>query len=97
MASRKLKAFPNVTSVGKYDFGSIPGDAFPILHDFPLDQKDNYGPLKVPDKGYAIKMDSTNYLLYERCIRIYEGNKLESKPDGFYINNKKTDTYTLLK
>ena len=37
----------------------------------------------------------------DRCIRKtsirsgrYEGNKLERRPDGLYINGQKTDTYT---
>lgn len=90
----KLKSFPNVTQVKRYDFGGKPGDAFPFSPQFAPWTKDNYGPLKVPNKGLTIKMDSANYVLYERCIRIYEGNKLESKIDGFYINDKKATEYT---
>lgn len=90
----KLKAFPNVTNVSRYDFGAKPGDAYPFSAQYFPWTKDNYGPMKVPNKGYTIKLDSANYILYERNIRIYEGNKLESKPDGFYINDKKSDTYT---
>ena len=32
--------------------------------------------------------------IYERCITAYEGNKLEQKEDGIYINGVKTDQYT---
>jgi signal peptidase I len=35
-----------------------------------------------------------NLPIYERCIRAYEGNKLEVKKDGIYINGVKTDKYT---
>ena len=32
--------------------------------------------------------------IYERCIRAYEGNKLEVKNGKIYINDKQTDRYT---
>ena len=35
-----------------------------------------------------------NLPIYERCIVAYEGNKLEVKEDGIYINGEKTDSYT---
>ena len=35
-----------------------------------------------------------NLPIYERCIVAYEGNKLEVKPDGIYINGEKTNEYT---
>ena len=39
-------------------------------------------------------MTDDNLPIYERCITAYEGNKLERRPDGLYINGQKTDTYT---
>ena len=36
----------------------------------------------------------SNLPIYERCIVAYEGNKLEVKEDGIYINGEKTDSYT---
>lgn len=61
----------------------------------------NYGPLMIPKRGWTLKFDTTNpdkmykdYAMYERCIRDYEGNKLEIKSGKIYINGKPTDSYT---
>jgi signal peptidase I len=55
---------------------------------------DNFGPIIVPKKGWTVKLDSMNFPLYERCIEVYEHNKLEVKGRDIFINGKKTDTYT---
>lgn len=56
--------------------------------------RNNYGPIWIPAKGKEITLDDTNLPLYERCIVAYEGNKLERRSDGIYINGQKTDKYT---
>ena len=48
----------------------------------------------IPAKGATITLTEDNLPIYERCIVAYEGNKLEIKPDGIYINGEKTDQYT---
>ena len=55
---------------------------------------DNYGPIWIPKKGETITLTDDNLPIYERCITAYEGNRLEVKEDGFYINGEKTDQYT---
>ena len=57
--------------------------------------RNNYGPIWIPAKGATIKLTEDNLPIYERCIVAYEGNKLEVKEDGIYINGEKTDSYTL--
>ena len=52
---------------------------------------DNYGPIWIPSKGSTITLTMDNLPLYERCIVAYEGNKLEVKEDGIYINGQKLD------
>jgi signal peptidase I len=56
--------------------------------------RNNYGPIWIPAKGATITLTDDNLPIYERCIRAYEGNKLEVKDDGIYINGKKTNQYT---
>lgn len=56
--------------------------------------RNNYGPIWIPAKGATITLTPDNLPIYERCIAVYEGNKLEQKADGIYINDVKTDTYT---
>ncbi len=66
---------------------------------FPFDKNrswnvDNFGPIIVPKKGWTVKLDSVSMPLYERSIRIYEGNNLEKSGDGWLINGKAADSYT---
>lgn len=56
--------------------------------------RNNYGPIWIPAKGATITLTPDNLPIYERCIAVYEGNKLEQKEDGIYINGVKTDQYT---
>jgi len=55
---------------------------------------DNYGPIIIPKKGWTVKLDSTTYPIYERCIAVYEHNKLSVKGNDIFINGVKTNTYT---
>ena len=56
--------------------------------------RNNYGPIWIPAKGATITLTDDNLPIYERIIRAYEGNKLEVKEDGIYINDVKTNKYT---
>ena len=56
---------------------------------------DNYGPVWIPAKGETIKLTMENLPVYERPIRVYEGNDLQVTDDGrIMINGKETDEYT---
>ncbi|MEJ2905006.1 signal peptidase I [Pedobacter panaciterrae] len=66
---------------------------------FPFDPKrnwnaDNFGPILIPKKGMTVQLDSVSMPLYERSIRIYEGNKLEKAGTGWLINGKPATSYT---
>lgn len=74
-----------------------PGAAEPSI--FPQDPKrnwnaDNWGPVRIPKKGWTVKLDSATMPMYKRAIEIYEGNKLEKSGNGWLINGVKTDSYT---
>ena len=57
--------------------------------------KDNYGPLLIPRRGLKIILNPTAVALYHRCIRNYEGRRLEVQPDGtVLIDGKPSTTYT---
>jgi signal peptidase I len=50
---------------------------------FPCDEhyswtEDNFGPVVIPKAGTIVKLDTTNLPLYERIIKIYEGNSLQT-------------------
>lgn len=55
---------------------------------------DNFGPIILPKKGWTVKLDSATMPLYERSIRIYEGNKVEKSGKGWLINGVPADSYT---
>ena len=56
--------------------------------------RNNYGPIWIPKRGETVVLNEDNLPLYERCIVAYEGNTLEYRNDGIYINGEKTDRYT---
>ncbi|MFC4211339.1 signal peptidase I [Pedobacter lithocola] len=56
--------------------------------------RDNFGPIKIPAKGWTVKIDSNTMPLYYRAIRTYEGNKVEQKGKDWYINDKLATSYT---
>ena len=55
---------------------------------------DNYGPIWIPKKGATLTLNATNYPVYERAIRDYEGNKLEMQNGKYFINGKESTSYT---
>ncbi|MEO6148896.1 MAG: signal peptidase I [Mucilaginibacter sp.] len=56
--------------------------------------QDNYGPITIPKKGWTVTLNDSTVALYGKAIEQFEGNKLEHKGSDYYINNKKTATYT---
>jgi signal peptidase I len=90
-----LSKFSNVTSVTPI-YGK-PGEYSPLI--FPHKSsfswnEDNFGPLWIPSKGSAIKIDTSNLCFYERIIKVYEHNELRVEGGIVYINNKTADSYT---
>lgn len=55
---------------------------------------DNFGPLIVPKKGWTVTLDSLTYPLYERAIRVYEGNELHIENGQYILNGEVATTYT---
>ncbi len=56
---------------------------------------DNYGPVWIPAKGESIELTLDNLPLYERPIRVYEGNDLTVDEQGnILINGKAATSYT---
>ena len=56
--------------------------------------KDNYGPIWIPRKGAVLPLTLENYSLYERAIRVYEGNTLEVRNGKIFLNDQETNQYT---
>ena len=57
--------------------------------------EDNYGPIHIPYKGEVIHLTLANLPMYDRIIRVYEGNNLEVKDGKITINGVETNEYTI--
>ncbi|MCR5779766.1 MAG: S26 family signal peptidase [Bacteroidaceae bacterium] len=76
------------------DTTATTGDLYPLYGDYGW-TRDNYGPIWIPKKGASVALTLENLPIYERPIRVYEGNTLEVTPEGdILINGEKADSYT---
>ncbi|WP_257657236.1 signal peptidase I [Parapedobacter lycopersici] len=82
------KIIPNIRHRDTAEPGVFPNNA---LYSWNID---NFGPVVVPKKGWTIPLDTLTLPFYERAITVYEGNTLEKRTDGYYLNGTKTDSYT---
>ena len=69
------------------------GNMYPLNHSYGW-TRDNYGPIWIPAKGQSIDLTTENIAIYERPIRVYEGNDLEIKGGKIFINGKEAKKYT---
>ncbi len=89
-----LKKLNNVISITRrLDPEGMYGDVFPFSRDYNWN-RDNFGPLVMPKKGVTVTLTKKNLPLYDRVISAYEGNKLDVKDDGIYINGELANSYT---
>ena len=56
--------------------------------------RDNYGPIWIPKKGESIELTLDNIAIYERPIKVYEGNSLEVNDGKIFINGQEAKSYT---
>lgn len=66
---------------------------------FPHDDRfkwnqDNFGPLKIPAKGWTVKLNDSTMALYRTAIEVYEDNKVDVAAGQIFINGSKADSYT---
>ena len=94
-----LSKFGNVVSMTRQNkpkgtYGAK--DYWPIFPNIPSYDwsEDNFGPLWIPKAGASIALTERNLPLYRRAITVYEGNELEVKDGGIWINGQQTDSYT---
>ncbi len=90
--AERVGKLPNVLSVERLIIG-FTDNVFPndtAYHWTP----DNFGPLWIPKKGATVAIDTHTIPLYRDIIGKYEGNLLEERTDGIYINGERADSYT---
>ena len=55
--------------------------------------RENFGPVWIPQKGVPLKLTPVNYPVYERAIRVYEKNDFYMKDGRFFLNGKEVTEY----
>ena len=92
----KLKKVPGViaNSINLEIDSSASGTVFPYDTNYFRWTRDNFGPLRVPSKGWTVQLTPRNIALYKRCLSFYEKNKWEQKNGKIYINDKEATSYT---
>lgn len=69
------------------------GDMWPLGANYGW-TRPNMGEFWIPQRGATLHLTADNLPLYERAIRVYEGNDLQTRDGKIYINGKQTDYYT---
>jgi len=88
-----VENMPNVDTMALFTTTGWDPDIFPNSPHYPWN-RDNFGPITIPKKGATVQLDSVSILLYDRIIRIYEGNNLSFENGKIVINGKETSSYT---
>lgn len=90
-----FKSLQNIRSIteiiapkGQYDENIFPQSSL-----FKWNQ-DNFGPLKIPAKGWTVSLNDSTMALYGKAIEMYENNKVSRSGKDILINDKKVDSYT---
>ncbi|MFA5417050.1 MAG: signal peptidase I [Bacteroidales bacterium] len=91
----ELEKLPIVKSVVAFDepAGKWAPEIFPNDSAYKWN-RDNFGPLYIPQKGVPIQLTLKNLPEYTRVISTYEGNDLEVKNGEIFINGKVSTSFT---
>ena len=89
----KIKNNPNVVSLKK-DLSTQPeNDIFPRTPEYSWN-KDEFGPIYIPEAGKTVDLNLEVLPLYKRIITAYEGNTVDVKGNQIIINSEVANTYT---
>ena len=93
----RVEKWPEVTGpllteaqTGKYDLSA---GIFPLNNDYGWSRSD-MEEFWIPQRGATLHLTLDNLPVYERVIKVYEGNDLEVKDGKIYINGTPTEYYT---
>jgi len=94
-AKKELEKLPIVKSIEVIaeSKGEWNPDIFPHDVNFKWN-RDNFGPIYIPQKNVPISLNTDNLALYERLIVLYEGNDLSIENDKIMINGVEVSEYT---
>ncbi|WP_439879761.1 signal peptidase I [Pontibacter sp. MBLB2868] len=90
----QLKSLAFIKDVSLWEQKDAPGDVFPHLPSLNWN-KDNFGPVYIPQKGASVAITSESLPFYQKAILGYEHNKDAIVKDGkLYIEGKEVKQYT---
>ncbi len=93
-ARKRLENCPDIVESITYEAQKATSGIYP-LNGHTGWTADNYGPVWIPARGASIDLTLENLPVYERLIRVYEGNRLDVTPEGtILINGSPADSYT---
>jgi signal peptidase I len=87
----RLKNVPGITSVTRVISTGVEDGIFPHINKW---NKDNFGPIYIPQAGKTVHLNFMSLPFYSRIITEYEKGTLEVKGSAIYVNGVKTKTYT---
>jgi signal peptidase I len=94
-AKNEIEKLPFIKSIEVFNdsLGLWKPEIFPNDSEYKWN-RDNFGPLYIPQSGVPINLTIKNLPKYSRLITTYEGNELEVIDNKIMINGKVADTYT---
>ncbi len=92
-AAQALKARPDIVESIELNTQASTAGIYP-LNGATGWTRDNYGPVWIPKKGETINLNMDNLAVYERPIKVYEGNSIDVRNGQIYINGKLATSYT---
>lgn len=94
---KKVEKWPEVNGKiiteaqsGRFDLAQ---GIFPLGNEYGWSRPD-MGEFWIPQRGSTLHLTLDNLPIYERIIRVYEGNSLDVKDGKIYINGEPSDYYT---
>ncbi len=93
--AREVKQLTNVRfiEIMEQPAGQWDGMTFPFTDQYHWN-RDNYGPIWIPQKDKTVTLTIENLPLYQRIIETYEGNSLKVTGDQILINGQPATSYT---
>ncbi len=91
-SASRLKSNPIVVSIVKNISHDPEPSVFPQISN--TWNKDNYGPIYIPEAGKTIPLNADNLPFYKRLITEYEGNDLKVNGTEIRINGNVVNSYT---
>ena len=91
-SAARLKMNPVVTSITRNISHEVEPGVFPQIHN--NWNKDNYGPIYIPQEGKTVALNAETLPFYKRVITEYEGNDLKVNGTEIRINGEVVTKYT---